>query len=332
MAGYANPLNNQRNDFGGNNQYMNYPTMPGAGYNPPNPYGSGSTDFNPYQVPPQNSPVNTSSQGMFPTGHVRTEKPIDPGLTSEFFNYLQSQIGQGVSPFNLSTMLPDGTQTQKGQLTAGANPILQQLMQLFSGGGPSGAGLQQLQNIATNGIDATPEWQKMIRAQQQNIQQNEANLKEQFAGMGNLAGSPFGTAMSNYAQQTTLDENSLLGQLQQQNILQGQIPAGEFLQNLSLQQTQMKDQFGQYMQGLDQSAITNQLNEFIRTSPQYNPLLSMMFGGSTTFAPLVPSQSSGGGILGGLLPGLMSGAGAGIGAAADGASASEALMAGLAAM
>ena len=67
-------------------------------------------------------------------------------------------------------------------------------------------GMSNLLNIANNGVSALPEWQSMVAAMGQNTAQNQANLQEQFAGMGDLAGSPFGTAMSNYMQQTNLDQ------------------------------------------------------------------------------------------------------------------------------
>jgi hypothetical protein len=201
-----------------------------------------------------------------------------PQMSQDFVNYLQSQIGQGMTPYNLQTNLPTGGATQPGQLTAGLNPMLQQLMSFFQGGGSSMPGADTLGNIANNGISALPEWQSMIAAQGQNIQQNQANLKEQFAGMGDLAGSPFGIAMSNYMQQTTLDQNALLGQLQQQNILQGQIPVAEGLM-------QGGTQFASGLQNLNQEAIQNMYAEFQRTQPQNNPLLQYQGAFGSLYPP-----------------------------------------------
>lgn len=227
-------------------------------------------------------------------GEFSVEQTMDPNLTNALASFLQGQIGKGVTPFNLSTALPFGGVTGKGQLNAPANPLLQQLMQFFQTGQGGGPGMQTLSTIANQGISALPEWQSMIQAQQQNIQQNEANLKEQFGFMGNLAGTPYGNAISNYMQQTTADQNALLGQLQQQNILQGQLPAAEFL-------NQGATQFGQYAQGVNQQAIQNLLQEFIRTSPQNNPLLGLEYGMGTTFMPVLNrGGQTGGGILGGL--------------------------------
>jgi hypothetical protein len=125
----------------------------------------------------------------------------------------------------------------------------------------------------------------MINAQQQNIAQNQANLKEQFGAMGNLAGSPFGTAMSNYMQQTTADQNALLGQLQQQNILQGQIP---LMQNLFGGAQAMAGG----LQALDQQAIQNMYQEFQRVSPQNNPMLPYIQGLATLYPPTTKTPTT----------------------------------------
>lgn len=201
-----------------------------------------------------------------------------PGLSENFANYLMSQIGAGMMPFDLSTMLPTGGMSQPGQLTAGENPLLQQLQNFFMGGSTNIPGLSTMGTIASQGISALPEWQSMIKAQQQNIQQNQANLAEQFGSMGNLAGSPFGTAMSNYMSQTTADQNALLGQLQQQNILQGQIPLIE-------QMFGGAQQMAGGLQALDQQAIQNQYQEFQRVQPQNNPMLQYIMGLSTLYPP-----------------------------------------------
>lgn len=251
------------------------------------------------------------------------QQSMYPGLSDKYAGWLQSMIGKGATPFNLQTQTPFGGMTQPGQLSAGANPLLQQLMNFFQHGQSGGMpGANTLATIANKGIDALPEWQKMIDAQQQNIGQNQANLREQFASMGGLAGSPFGNAMSNYEQQTTKDQNALLGLLQQQNILQGQLPAAQFLM-------QGAQGMGQYGQQLDQQSIDRMYNEFIRTRPEYSPLLQQLFGLSTTFQPAL-QKTSGGGILQGLLPGLMGAGAAGLGAGLGGAGASEIALAALA--
>lgn len=277
MGSYARPGDNQYMSGGPSVPASNTSLSggPGGGSPIPNPYSN-----NPYQVPAGGSGYFTGPGASSPShpwpdqkdysrdiGHGIVATGLQyPDLSQNFMNYLMSQIGQGMQPFNLGTPLPSGGASQPGQLSAGMNPLLTQLAQFFQTGQGGGApGLNTLSTIANNGISALPEWQSMIDAQQQNIHQNEANLKEQFGAMGNLAGSPFGTAMSNFEQQTTKDQNALLGQLQQTNILQGQIPVA---QGLLAGGTQMAGG----LQSLDQSAIDRMLQEFQRVSPQNNPM------------------------------------------------------------
>lgn len=239
------------------------------------PWGTG--DPSNYGAPKQERTANPGSENL---GHGIIATGLQyPGLSQDMANYLMSQVGAGVAPYNLSTMLPTGGQTAPGQLTAGLNPLMQQMMNFFqTGQGGSMPGMSQLANIANNGISALPEWQSMIAAQQQNIGQNQADLAEQYGSMGNLAGSGFGNAMSNYMAQTTTGQNALLGQLQQQNILQGQLPAIENLFSGS-------QQFGGALQSLDQQAIQNQLQQFLQSQPQFNPMIGDIMGMSTLFPP-----------------------------------------------
>jgi hypothetical protein len=286
--------------------------IPAGGTNIPGGYyGPGGAGYG-VGVPPQGGsypPVGggqwTGAGGspIIGGGPFSVEQPAWPGVAGSFANYVGSQVGQGVAPFNLPTQLPFGGTTQPGQLNAPANPILQNLMNFYQGKGQSNIpGMNTLATIANSGISALPEWQSMVGAMGQNIAQNEAQLKEQFAGMGGLAGTPYGNAASNYLQGVTAQQNALLGQLQQQNILQGQIPAAETLGG-------MGTQFGQYAQGLNQQAIQNMYNEFIRSSPEYNPMNQYAYGLATTYDPVLNRPLPGGGILGGVagaLPGILS--------------------------
>jgi hypothetical protein len=109
------------------------------------------------------------------------------------------------------------------------------LLSFLQGGPSSIPGASQLSQMAQTGdpISALPEWQQMLQAQQQNISQNQANLKEQFAFSGDLQSSPFGTAMSDYMQQTSKDQNALLAQMQTQameNAMGRELTAGQGLQ------------------------------------------------------------------------------------------------------
>jgi len=306
MYGYGN--NPGSNQFASSNMMPNFYTpgnSPGygsgggsgtPGFIPYNAWQSPMESNNPYQVPSQSGYAAPSDWGAsggplmqgqsggpgasHNLGHgIIATGPQYPGLSQSFANYISSQIGQGASPFNLQTMLPTGGSTMPGQLTAGLNPLLSQLMNFFqTGQGGSLPGMSQLSTIANNGVSALPEWQSMINAQQQNIQQNQANLKEQFGSMGDLAGSPFGTAMSNYMSQTTADQNALLGQLQQSNIQNIQMPAIQSLFGGS-------QAMAGGLQGLDQQAIQNMYQEFQRVSPQNNPLMQEMMGLATLFPP-----------------------------------------------
>lgn len=214
--------------------------------------------------PPGASGMTGIGKGLF------AQNPLDPALTSQFFQWLQSRIGKGASGFDLSTILPSsGQATAPGQLNAPLNDVMKNLMALFD---PQSGSLGKL---ASNGIDATPIWQKTVDAMQRQIAQGGANLKEQFNVEGGLASSPFGQAAVDYQTQSNKDLDSLLANMQFQGI-QDQLQASGQMQGA-----------GQFLQGLDQQSIQNMLQEFIRTSPEYSPLLGMMFGGSTTFPPVL---------------------------------------------
>lgn len=299
MGAYPNPTSNLRRDVypgssggdstsgqsnmmpswgsgSGSNQYFNsIPTFANPGQ-APSPTSSGAfTGYNPYDA---NNPMAKSHQTNIGGGIHATNLQY-PGMSQNLVDFLNSQIGQGISQFGGSVGLPTGGQSQSGQLTAGMNPLLQQLMQFFQTGQGGGMpGMSNLANIANNGVSALPEWQSMIAAQQQNIGQNEAQLKEQFAGMGGLAGSPFGNAMSNYMQQTTLDQNALLGQLQQSNIQNIQMPAIESLFGGS-------QQMASGLQNMDQSAIDRMYQQFQTDAPQNNPLLQLQGAFGSLYPP-----------------------------------------------
>jgi hypothetical protein len=210
--------------------------------------------------------------------------------------------------------MPFGGATQPGQLNAQALPLLQQMMQFYSGqpGGQNIPGASTLSQIANQGVSALPAWQAMVGAQQRNIGQGLANLREQYGSMGNLAGSPFAQAGTDYMTQAIANQNAQLGQMQLQGILQGQLPAAEQLMGGAMG-------FGQYGQGLQQQAIQNVQNEFMRTRPEYSPTLPLLFGGATSFNPMMARPTgTGGGLLNSLLASLPGAAGAGISAGMSG--------------
>src|SRR5438445_3115075 len=100
----------------GSNQFMSYPTMgqsyfpmsnnvvPGTGI-PSGGYGG-----------PGASTPSTYTQEL--ASGQYTTPTINPALTSAYGSYLGSQLGKGISPFDLSTWMPSSVQmTQPGQLT-----------------------------------------------------------------------------------------------------------------------------------------------------------------------------------------------------------------------
>ena len=278
-------------------------TLPFGG-NPPAPLPPGTTP--PSVVPPQSTPIppaSVSPQGVSsggtPQGPLNpvgdpggvknvgsgaaTVTPLYPQFTQDFYNYLRSQLGKGATPFNLSAALPTGGSTAPGSLTAPLNSVDQMLQQFYSTGtgGPTGTGTLASEAATGNPTDVGPAWQAMVDAQQRNIAQQGANLREQFAFGGDLKSSPFGQAATDFYSQTAKDQNALLGQMQQQA---SEAAAGR--QATAAQElTQGGTNFGGTLQSLDQQSIDNMLAEFIRTNPDYSPLLSQFGGAATTFPP-----------------------------------------------
>jgi hypothetical protein len=225
---------------GGSNQWMSYPSLPSGGMNAYSgtentPLSSVSssqtsptdTSTNPFaNVPTQtaSAPTGNTPGGAAYVGHGYYESPTyDPGFTGNFYQMLQSMM------------------------SGGGGQLQQQLLSFLSGGPSSIPGANQLENLSQTGglISALPEWQSMVAAMGQNTAQNEANLKEQFASMGSLDSSPFGTAMSNYLQQTNLDQNALLGQLDtqaMQQAVQNELTASTSLTGMAGAESQFLDQ------------------------------------------------------------------------------------------
>jgi len=312
MPGFdsGDPTNTMRagnesfNVGGGQNQYMGYPAMTSSSYSSPPgvvPPGGGAfpspTGYQGYgsQTGYQTgSRLNPSNLGGGPgavatntklSGHEAGVPSLDPLFTQAMDAYLRSQLGQGASPFNLSAFLPStGGATTPGSVAAPLTPELQQLAQFLQTGQGGGAGAQTLEQMSQTGmpIDQTPAWQAMIASEQHNIGESANQLREQFAGMGNLASSPFGTAISDFYTQTALGQNAQLTQATAaaQEAARGrQTGASEFL-------TSESGQLGQYLQGLDEQSIQRLMQEFIRTSPDYSPLLPFEQQLATTFPPV----------------------------------------------
>jgi hypothetical protein len=193
---------------GGQNQYMTYPSLPNF-----NPTGGGSSY----------GPVAGGGPGYKPGdywvgpggrvdlgGNTFAAPTYDPQFTSSFYTMLQGMLGQ-------------------------SGGLQNNLLSFLQGGPSSMPGAGALASMANTGnpISALPEWQQMLDAQQRNISENQANLKEQFAFAGDLQSSPFGNAMTDFMTQTTKDQNALLAQLQTsalENAMGRELQAGQGIQ------------------------------------------------------------------------------------------------------
>lgn len=286
----------------GDNQSGNYGTgMPGVVPQAPN--SNSFPDMNVKQA--TGGGTNKQGNGLF------TFSPMAPNFSTDFFNYLNKQIGIGATPFNLSGSMPSsGVTTAPGTLSAPLTPVLQQLADFYSGKSTTLPGADTLSQMSKTGmpVDQTPAWQAMIASQQRNIGENEAGLREQFASMGALRGSPFAGAESDYRAQTAKDQNA---QLLAATATAGENAAGRQL-SASGALTEGASNLGQVLQGIDQQSLDRLLQEFVRTRPEYSPFLNMLYGGATTFPPGAQVKS-GGGILSGLLGTLGAGLGTAVG-------------------
>ena len=248
-------------------------------------------------VPPAASTAQTSPAGLDTWGHTGwIERPQSTGFTGNWLDWLNQQMGQGATPFNLSSTQPStGGATQPGQLTAELTPLLQMLQQFYQTGQADNVpGLDTIAEMSKTGmpVDQTVQWKAMVDAMQRQIGQGAEGMREQFAFSGNLASSPFGQAMTDYYGQTEKDLNAQLmqGQTQALEAARGrQLGAGEFL-------TTGAGNLAQIFQGMDQESINRTLAEFIRTRPEYGPLLNMMFAQSTTYPPWIGEKYGIGGM------------------------------------
>lgn len=197
---------------GGSNQWMSYPALPNF-----NPSSSSSGSY---------TLADQLVGGKHQLGGGQTTEPtMDPTFTNSFYQMLQSLLGGGGN--------------------------LQNQLLSFLGGTPSSIpGADSLTGMAQTGkpISALPEWQKMIDAQQRGIGENAANLKEQFAFMGDLASSPMATGMSDFYAQTSKDQNALLGQLDTQameNAMQRELAASQDITGMAGAESQFLNQLFQ---------------------------------------------------------------------------------------
>lgn len=270
----------------GSNQF--FPTNPAAAVVPGNAPAGGSppgivppaTGGAPPLQPPTYSKNPSAGVDLGPGGQQKLSggnlalPTFDPAFTQQFYAWLQQMLGQGATPFNLSAKLPSGGTTAPGTLTAPLNPIDASLQKFYqTGEGGPMPGVLPMWNAARAAMEGP----------QGPIASEEARIRGQFAFGGNLASSPFAQAMTQFGEQTALNENALLTQA-------------------TLQALPVMQSFGGELQAQDQASINNMMAEFIRTRPEYSPLLNMLFGGATS-SPGVMGQKTGVGAAGGLLSG-----------------------------
>jgi hypothetical protein len=207
------------------------------------------------------------------------------------------------------------------------DPVSQQLESLYSTGSSSNPALQALSQMAQTGdpVSATPEWQSMLAALQQQQQIGAANVSESEAFTGNLPGSAGALAESQYQNQATLNNQSLIAQLTDSS-LENAASRAQTAQGLVESGAQTT---GQNLYSYDQNAISTLMNEYFQTTPQANPLNQEEFSGATTYPPTFGGQSSAGliGAIGGAAGSILGGAGSlAAGASAGGGSAIASLL------
>ena len=271
-------------------------------------------------------------------GDYQTTWPISGDLTNIFGQFLGSQVGGGASPYNLPVNLPGGGQSQPGQLTADPNQQLTQFLDFLGGGSPQTPGQGTFLDAITSGlqaplalpkstygmlesgmpIDQLPAWQAMIEAQRGNVARGGRDIQEAFGAGGAFFSSGSADTLTNYYNQVSRDQNALLGKMTAEaqeaakmrqygtglGVAELATGLGENAANRRFLASNiantMYSQLGQIFQGMDQAAIDRTLNEFIRTRPEYGPLLQYILALSTVFPPTQQNQP------GGILPGILS--------------------------
>lgn len=162
-----------------------------------------------------------------------------------------------------------------GQLQAGQLGMLGQLNQNQAQAGLYGAGSQLtasdfLQRLMAQGVGQMGQQQLQGLGQYGNMLANQQTVPfSMLSQLGNLAGQGA----------------NLVGQSQR-------TPYDIFAQMQGLQQGWTGQQLGagQYLQGLDQGARNTNYNEFLRTQPEYSPMLQQLFQGASLFPPQYPTQ------------------------------------------
>jgi hypothetical protein len=223
-----------------------------------------------------------SPSAIFPTS------PTPPTPTQ--MNYSSSPMQQTMQ------VAPQSMQATPQMMQPGSMPGQLSPDQVMAG---NVSDVNYLRGIASNAgypVDASQAWQSMVAAQQRNLQENFSNLNENFNNADMRFSTAYGTAATDYWNQASKDQNSLLGQMtmqSQENARQRELQAAGMLggfanQNLGqLSGQDFQSQMQQYGVGAN--------------------MASQMFGAGTNSASLLAQLAAQG--AGGLSQAGMYGAG-----------------------
>lgn len=236
--------------------------------------------------------------------------PISPQFTEDFTQWLSTKMGKGATPYSVEGYAPtSGKFAQPGQLTADINPMLYNAGKFLETApyDPSmwvqPKGQQTLDEMLATGmpIDQTPAWEAMTKAMDRTYEQGRGDIRSQMAGLGVIGGTPHGQAQTDYALQAAREKAGLLGTLQtgaMESARGRQVTAlgiAKDFHALDVNQQQFMieaaSKLGEVFQGLDQASIDRTLAEFIRTRPEYGPLLNFIYGLSQTFPPYLAGKT-----------------------------------------
>lgn len=245
-----------------------------------------------------------------------TPQAVFPGVQSTFGSYLSGQAGRGNTPY------PGAVNAPRDPSIAGAGDTLNQWMGYANNTlTPRDEGLtnyltnfgRRTENLQTPNMNepvtALPAWQAMIAAQQRNIGQNAAQLREQFSGQGARYGSGIQNTMQDFFAQTGLQQNALLADQTRQalesskgrDIQISQLGFGK--EGLNLQAANQLASYlqaqkqlgppgfnqqlalGSYNQQLGQADIGRMMQEWMRQQPEYSQLLPYLQGAAVAYPP-----------------------------------------------
>lgn len=196
------------------------PTTQPAAYTPPPAVSQ------PAAVPPITAPQPPSATGGRPPGSTggSTGFQFPPlggssGSQGGSFSFGPGPSGPGSNGgFNFGNPFGGGSWPTGGNAGYGPPPSNPWTGSSFLGDQTNDIGY--LRGVAQNAgyaTDATPAWQAMIAAQQDNINRNKAQIAEQFNVQGGRFSTGFGDALQKYMGQATLDQNSQLTQATMQS-------------------------------------------------------------------------------------------------------------------